>query len=172
MTATHRGPTRRRPDAELPQRRQQLILARIHQTGAAYISELIRQFGISAATARRDLDSLAERGSAQRVHGGAILANPTTSPPSRNEPMIAGPSRPIKFLIPKASGMRNAATTDEVLDPPPLACDAEEHLQAAQRLAIRAEDLLLRNDSQLAQACCQLADLHLRLALVRAPRYS
>lgn len=35
------------------------------------VDQLVRSFGISPATARRDLDVLAERGRLQRVHGGA-----------------------------------------------------------------------------------------------------
>src|SRR6185436_3289846 len=36
------------------------------------VSEIVTQFSISEATARRDLESLASQGKAQRVHGGVI----------------------------------------------------------------------------------------------------
>ena len=36
------------------------------------VTEIVEQFAISEATARRDLESLASRGKVQRVHGGVI----------------------------------------------------------------------------------------------------
>jgi len=43
------------------------------RTGRLSVSQICEQFGISEATARRDLDALAEVGRIRRVHGGAIL---------------------------------------------------------------------------------------------------
>lgn len=40
------------------------------------VAEICDMFGVSVATARRDLDALADAGRVQRVHGGAILAQP------------------------------------------------------------------------------------------------
>ena len=40
--------------------------------GRLSVSEIVAQFEISEATARRDLESLAAQGKAQRVHGGVI----------------------------------------------------------------------------------------------------
>ncbi len=39
------------------------------------VSDICEMFGISEATARRDLDQLASTGSIQRVHGGAVANN-------------------------------------------------------------------------------------------------
>ena len=36
------------------------------------MTEIVEQFSISEATARRDLESLTSEGKAQRVHGGVI----------------------------------------------------------------------------------------------------
>ncbi len=36
------------------------------------MTEIVEQFSISEATARRDLETLASQGKAQRVHGGII----------------------------------------------------------------------------------------------------
>jgi len=52
--------------------RQKQILSLLTKQGRLIISEIVEQFSISLATARRDLESLAEQGKLQRVHGGAI----------------------------------------------------------------------------------------------------
>lgn len=151
---------------ELPQRRQQLILAELHKTGAAYISDLTGRFGISAATARRDLDVLADRGAARRVHGGAILVRAAASTPVHAPHVVAQSAS-----APPWTGA-DAPTADAVGVEPVPSCggDADAHFKAAQRLATRAESLLRDNDGVLAEAYRQLADLHLRLALFARTR--
>ncbi len=52
--------------------RQKQILALLAKQGRLSISEIVGQFSISVATARRDVESLASQGKAQRVHGGVI----------------------------------------------------------------------------------------------------
>ena len=52
--------------------RQKQILSLLTKQGRLSVSEIVEQFSISLATARRDLESLAEQGKLQRVHGGAI----------------------------------------------------------------------------------------------------
>lgn len=52
--------------------RQSKILGWIEQRQRVTVPQLIEQFAISPATARRDLDALAEQGKVQRVHGGAL----------------------------------------------------------------------------------------------------
>jgi DeoR/GlpR family transcriptional regulator of sugar metabolism len=52
--------------------RQKQILSLLSQQGRLSVAEIVTQFSISEATARRDLESLASRGKAQRVHGGVI----------------------------------------------------------------------------------------------------
>jgi len=52
--------------------RQNRLLRYIEQKQRVTVPQLCEQFEISLATARRDLDSLAEQGKVQRVHGGAI----------------------------------------------------------------------------------------------------
>ena len=152
---------------ELPQRRRQLILAQLQKTGAAHISDLTGRFGISATTARRDLDVLADRGTARRVHGGAVLANPSPTTPV-HAPPTAAESAPAPALSGTDAPAANAAG---VQPPPPLPADAAEaHFATAQRLAARAEGLLRQDHCLLAEAYCQLADLHLRLALFARSR--
>src|SRR5512138_44052 len=52
--------------------RQKQILSLLTRQGRLSVAEIVEQFSISEATARRDLESLAARGKAQRVHGGVI----------------------------------------------------------------------------------------------------
>src|SRR5919107_4606807 len=55
----------------IPERQKQ-ILSLLSQQGRLSVTEIVRQFSISQATARRDLETLASQGKAQRVHGGVI----------------------------------------------------------------------------------------------------
>ncbi len=52
--------------------RQKLILTLLSRQGRLSVNKIVEQFSISAATARRDLETLASHGKAQRVHGGVI----------------------------------------------------------------------------------------------------
>jgi len=54
--------------------RQKQILSLLVKQGRLSVAEIVEQFSVSEATARRDLESLASEGKAQRVHGGAIAA--------------------------------------------------------------------------------------------------
>lgn len=52
--------------------RHRQILSLLSRQGRLSVSEIVQQFAISEATARRDLEFLASEGKIQRVHGGAI----------------------------------------------------------------------------------------------------
>jgi DeoR family transcriptional regulator of aga operon len=52
--------------------RQKRILSLLMRQGRLSVIEIVEQFSISEATARRDLDALTAQGKAQRVHGGVI----------------------------------------------------------------------------------------------------
>ena len=52
--------------------RQKQILSLLDRQGRLSVAEIVQQFAISEATARRDLETLASQGKAQRVHGGVI----------------------------------------------------------------------------------------------------
>jgi DeoR family transcriptional regulator of aga operon len=52
--------------------RQQLLLQRLADQQRITVAEICEQFSVSEATARRDLEQLAEKDLLQRVHGGAI----------------------------------------------------------------------------------------------------
>jgi DeoR/GlpR family transcriptional regulator of sugar metabolism len=59
--------------------RQNQILQQVSQAGRITVTEICETFGISEATARRDLETLAADSRLQRVHGGAIAL--THAPP-------------------------------------------------------------------------------------------
>jgi DeoR family transcriptional regulator of aga operon len=61
--------------------RQQKILQFILRSQRISITEVCENFSVSEATARRDLESLANEGKVQRVHGGAIAI--TQAPPEQ-----------------------------------------------------------------------------------------
>src|SRR5215211_3478780 len=52
--------------------RQKQILSLLARQRRLSVTEIVKQFSISEATARRDLESLTLQGKAQRVHGGVI----------------------------------------------------------------------------------------------------
>jgi len=54
--------------------RQAQILNLLTRQGSLSVAEIVEQFSISEATARRDLEFLASKGKLHRVHGGAIAA--------------------------------------------------------------------------------------------------
>ena len=55
-----------------PIERQNSILDLLHQQQRITVAEICQRFSVSKATARRDLENLAQEGKLQRVHGGAI----------------------------------------------------------------------------------------------------
>ncbi|MEU0570007.1 DeoR/GlpR family DNA-binding transcription regulator [Nonomuraea sp. NPDC005983] len=60
----------------LARQRQQAILELVRLNGGIRVVELVRAFGVSDITIRRDLETLAERGLLAKVHGGATVVDP------------------------------------------------------------------------------------------------
>ncbi len=52
--------------------RQTNIVSLLSRQGRLSVADIVEQFKVSEATARRDLETLAEQGKIQRVHGGAL----------------------------------------------------------------------------------------------------
>ncbi len=57
----------------LSQQRQAIILGLVHRDGGVRLRDLMRRFGVSDMTVRRDLADLADQGLVEKVHGGATL---------------------------------------------------------------------------------------------------
>ena len=87
------------------------------------VSQLVRQFGVSDMTIRRDLEALADRGLVDKVHGGATIAGPgSTEEPGfdaksvrqRNE-KAAIVERAAKLIEPHTAVALSAGTTTAAL---------------------------------------------------------
>jgi len=63
--------------AMVPEERREAIVDRVNSSDRVTVEELTEEFGVSDATIRRDLASLAEEGRIERFHGGAL---PATDP--------------------------------------------------------------------------------------------
>ncbi|MCR6648160.1 MAG: DeoR/GlpR family DNA-binding transcription regulator [Cellulomonas sp.] len=61
----------------LATQRQELILAAVREHGAARVSDLVGELGVSDMTIRRDIAELARAGLVRRVHGGAVAPEGT-----------------------------------------------------------------------------------------------
>src|SRR5918993_2423245 len=59
--------------ARMPEQRQQRMAELVRETGSVTVPELEEEFGVSAATARRDLAVLESQGKVKRTHGGAVV---------------------------------------------------------------------------------------------------
>src|SRR5918992_6265713 len=59
--------------ADIPERRQQRIAQLVRETGSVTVAGLEKEFGVSPATARRDLADLERQGKVRRTHGGAVM---------------------------------------------------------------------------------------------------
>jgi DeoR/GlpR family transcriptional regulator of sugar metabolism len=60
----------------LASQRRAAILAIVEESGAARVSELVEQLGVSDMTVRRDIERLDGEGLLERVHGGALALVP------------------------------------------------------------------------------------------------
>lgn len=63
----------------LATQRRSRILALVDEHGAVKVSDLVDEFGVSDMTVRRDIESLAEQGLVERVHGGALAVGGRSS---------------------------------------------------------------------------------------------
>jgi DeoR/GlpR family transcriptional regulator of sugar metabolism len=73
-----------RPNRLLAEERRREIVGVLGQNGRITVDEVVRRFGISAVTARGDLDALSESGALVRSHGGGI------------KPLTASPEHPLR----------------------------------------------------------------------------
>lgn len=74
-----------KPDRLLAEERRREIVGVLGQNGRITVEEVMKRFGISAVTARGDLDALSQSGALVRSHGGGI------------RPLTATPEHPLKI---------------------------------------------------------------------------
>lgn len=97
----------RKPHRLLAEERRREILRLIGQNGRITVEELVTRFGVSAVTARGDLDALSETGALVRSHGGGI------------RPLAATPEHPLKARegIRRDEKLRIAQTALQLIRP-------------------------------------------------------
>jgi len=71
----------RENDSLLKAERHNHIRTLVHDRGRVTVQELSAQFGVSEATARRDLEELDQLGQIRRTHGGAVQAEKAPKEP-------------------------------------------------------------------------------------------
>lgn len=86
--------------AALPEERRLRIAALLRRDARVRVEDLVREFGVSGETVRRDLQALEERGMARRVYGGAVAQEREGWRPPLGERQIAmlDPKRAIGAL--------------------------------------------------------------------------
>ncbi|MBV8553810.1 MAG: DeoR/GlpR transcriptional regulator [Acidobacteriaceae bacterium] len=75
---------KKKPNRLLAEERRREILGVLGQNGRITVEEVVKLFGVSAVTARGDLDALSESGRLVRSHGGGI------------RPLTASPEHPLR----------------------------------------------------------------------------
>jgi DeoR family transcriptional regulator, aga operon transcriptional repressor len=80
-----------KPSRLLTEERRREILGVLDQNGRITVDEVVKRFGVSAVTARSDLDALSDTGNLIRSHGGGI------------KPLTATPEHPLRVR----EGMRH-----------------------------------------------------------------
>lgn len=75
--------SKNKPDRLLAEERRREILGVLGRNGRVTVHEVVKRFGVSAVTARGDLDALSESGALVRSHGGGI------------RPLTAAPEHPL-----------------------------------------------------------------------------
>ena len=76
----------------LPDKRRKRIVRLVNDADRVTVEELTEEFGVSGATIRRDLASLAEDGLVERFHGGALPASGGQTGHTRAEETVTNPS--------------------------------------------------------------------------------
>ncbi|WP_370648178.1 MULTISPECIES: DeoR family transcriptional regulator [Amycolatopsis] len=103
-------PTRKRETGMTPRQRLNALLESASERGSVTIAEIGGAPGISPATARRDLPTLADQRLITRIRSGAVALDTGCEPP----PQYRSPGRPRRRSPParrrRASGS-SAATT-------------------------------------------------------------
>jgi len=93
--------SKRKPNRLLAEERRREIMSVLGQHGRITVDEVVRRFGVSAVTARGDLDLLSESGALVRSHGGGM--RPLTAAPEHPLRVREGIRREEKIRIAQAA---------------------------------------------------------------------
>lgn len=123
--------------------RQKQILSLLSKQGRLSVSEIVEQFSISEATARRDLETLASQGKAQRVHGGVIAAE--QAPPELPILQREGEQADEKAGIGRAAAELIAGGETVFLGSGTTVLEAAKHLRDRKNLTVITNSLPVLN---------------------------
>lgn len=118
------------------------ILALIRRQGRVEVDDLVRRFGVSAQTIRKDLEVLAIQHHVRRFHGGAMLPSGVDNLEYEKRRLIASDAkeaigRAAAALIPDNSSLfLNVGTTTEAVS---------RHLATRRKLMIIADNVNVAN---------------------------
>jgi len=112
----------------LLEERRRAIRELIGDQGRTTIAEIVEQFGVSAVTARNDLDALASMGAVVRSHGGAVRCQEATHDYPVN--FKAGLHRPEKARIGLAAAQLVQPNETIILDSGTTTWELARHLKA------------------------------------------
>jgi DeoR/GlpR family transcriptional regulator of sugar metabolism len=123
--------------------RQKQIHSLLTRQGRLSVSEIVSHFEISEATARRDLESLASQGKAQRVHGGVIAAE--QAPPELPILQREGEQVDEKSSIGRAAAELIADGETVFLGSGTTVLEAAKHLRDRKNLTVITNSLPVLN---------------------------
>ncbi|HEY3234581.1 MAG TPA: DeoR/GlpR family DNA-binding transcription regulator [Polyangiaceae bacterium] len=107
------------------------------------VAEVCREFHVCLATARRDLDAIAEQGRVQRVHGGAVA--PAEAPPEGPALERASDQADEKRRIGKAAAELVGSSETVVIGTGTTALEAARNLVDRRDLTVITNSLLVVN---------------------------
>jgi DeoR/GlpR family transcriptional regulator of sugar metabolism len=118
------------PDA-FASERQDRIAQLVEETRRSRVSDLARQFGVSAVTIRKDLQVLHDQGRLVRLHGGAVaVGDPRTEGPFESRERLQARE---KSLIGAAAARMVADGESVALDASTTALSMARHLRKRER---------------------------------------
>ncbi len=123
--------------------RQKQILSLLVKQGRLSVNEIVEQFSISVATARRDLETLASQGKAQRVHGGVIAVE--QAPPELPILQREGEQADEKAGIGRAAAELIADGETVFLGSGTTVLEAAKHLRDRKNLTVITNSLPVLN---------------------------
>jgi DeoR/GlpR family transcriptional regulator of sugar metabolism len=124
--------------------RQEQVLRFVEQRQRVAVADICQQFGVSVATARRDLETLAERGVVQRVHGGALAIR--RAPPELPALERAGEQADEKRRIGQAAAALIGDGETVFLSSGTTTLEVARSLRGQRRLTVITNSLLALNE--------------------------
>jgi len=124
--------------------RQEQLLRFVQLRQRVTVDEILQEFGVSAATARRDLDVLENQGSIQRFHGGAKSVQ--QAPPER--PVLGRTSTQLEAKSRIALAASDLVNDGETifLGSGTTVLEVARHLHGKQGLTVITNSLLVLNE--------------------------